>query len=175
MHLTAMMVSTMLLIALGSSTSGTSAAEDEIIGNDHPIAAELQPALQRLFDAVRKAELDSIVLLALPEYREGALRALRDEKSKAFGDLLADSRSLRSALRSRVALEVLFLRHRRLQSIGDGTTVCLVESAALPGLRSDLRRLLRQADPAVKWCRFFFRTDSRWFMSFEYEEEGDIG
>jgi hypothetical protein len=144
-------------------------ANDEIIARNSPVYNELMPVAIKWKNAVLNKNINVLVDFALLEDREYLIPELKDENSKLYQDLFKEKNSVYEILRRLKKVKIVLVKHKGLEQAGQGVTVYYYDEGRaklrFPLASNEEQKLYDQGEIVLK---FFFKTEGRWFTSYEF-------
>lgn len=151
----------------------------EILSEKSILYREIMPIATAWKDAVLKKDIEVMVSYALPEAQNYVRDNLKKKGSNLYR-LFYDSgwnqqkgrRSFYDILKSAKHLKILIARHKSLEKYGSGVSVYYYDEDKIkpkfPLANEELQLLM---DKGYIVSMFFFKTEGRWYISYEFEEE----
>jgi hypothetical protein len=164
------------VLALALCVSYAAAPDEELdnVTGAGGIYTELAASAGRWLDAVRSADIEAMVEVALPEAKPHVREALGSSETVLSRLLLSGQHSVRRRFQNIDRPGLRLLRHPELTALGGGTTACFYDPKRPPSPMPHSAQMLPGPDSAKPlFCLLFVRDQGRWFASYDFANGPD--
>lgn len=117
--------------------------------------------------AILEKDFKVLLTFALPEYYDGVIKGLHDEKSEMYRILYGSKDSTFNLFRKKY-LKIAHLEDRRYPISGKAFIACFYDSSQIdPKTEEEILKLRSSQDKTKVYCHYFFKTEGHWYANWE--------